>query len=278
MVKNQQDILRRKMALLRQRQELPTPHQIACLFGNSFRSLSTPACCDWATLGLIFAAPRFLANTPACHPIGVPCDTVIRLGGGRAPYLARAAFAMHLAAPSFLSDRPAHLPVSISISTVVRVSGSNRCDRCHRHRSNWHHRLRNHYGWWCCGWATQVMNLAAPRLLACTPLADSIDCTVVGITSWYGACWTWKWPWNRSWRRSWRGCGWRRRWWWCRRCRWCCRRERRCCTSHSGGHATILHFLIRPQKFPVGHPLATIKEQGRGEQPRKQPPKQQQQK
>merc|ERR1719230_303636 len=180
MVKNQQDILRRKMALLRQRQELPTPHQVACLFGNSFRSLSTPACFWWATLALIFAAPSFLANTPACHPIGVPRNTIIRLGGGRAPYLARATFAVHLAAPSFLSDRPSHLPVSISISTVVRVS---RSDRCYWHRSNWHHGwLWNHNGWRSCGWAAQVMNSATPRLLACTPLADGINCTVVGIT------------------------------------------------------------------------------------------------
>jgi len=206
------------------------------LISMEYVQLSTSSSCWRAALALIFAAPRLLADTPPCHPISVSCNTVVGLRCCRTSNLARASFTMNFAAPRLLSHRPTHLPICVSIRTIVRVCGPG-----WGHRSNWHnwHWLRNNH-WWCSGWATLVVNLAAPSLLASTPLLHGIHCAIVRIACWHRTCGTW--PGHRPRLRPW-WCWWRC-WRWCRWCSWCCGRECRCCTAHTCRHAAVLHLFI----------------------------------
>jgi len=176
----------------------------------------TPSSCRRAALALILATICLLANTPSCHPIGISCNTIVRLGCGRAANLARTALAMHFAAPRFLSNRPAHLPIGVSISTVVWVCRPDWGDRLHWHHWKW---LR-HHNWHL--WTSQMVDIAAPSLLASTPLRHSIHCTIVGITGRHRPCWAWPWHWPWHWPR---------RWW----CRWRCGRRCGCRRREGGG-------------------------------------------
>jgi len=157
------------MTLLRQHEALITPITMHLSVWSKMRS-SAPTSCRRATLALIFATPRLFPNTPSCHPIRVSGNAIIRLRCGCATNLTRAALAMDFAAPRFLANRPTHLPIGKAISAIVRVCRPGWCNRSNR--NHWHHRRRlgNHDRRWSCWWASLVVHLAAPSLLASTPL------------------------------------------------------------------------------------------------------------
>jgi len=207
------------MAPLRRREVIYWPLS-RCYLSTLYKSCSgTPSSCRWAALALILATPRFLADAPSSHPIGIPRNAVVRLG-----YLTGASLAMSFATPHLFSHRPTLLPIGVSIGTIVRVCRPDWCNRSDWHHwcnwSNWHHwcnRSDWHY-WWRLGnhhlWATQMVDLAAPSFFACAPLRHGIHCAIIGVSSRHRACWAWNRPWD-----------WPGRW------RWCCGR---CCGCSLG--------------------------------------------
>jgi len=156
---------------------------------------SAPACCWWATLAAVLAAPILLGEGPSCLPICESSVAVIWQRGGCASACSRATFTVHLATPCLLCNRPSCLPVGESIGAIVWISRRWRGyhDRWLHDRWPDNHRWRNNRWrnnrWRSSGRATDVMDPAAPRLLITSPRRDSPNCAIVGIALWPWGGW-----------------------------------------------------------------------------------------
>jgi len=121
-----------------------------------------------AAFARILAAPRLFGNGPSRHPVCEACVAIVwrRRGSDRraaAPPI-DAALPVHPATPLFLLRRPACLPVRETICAVVRVCGARR--RCWRRDR---------------GGTSEVVDLAAPRLLKWRPGVLRVDGAIVRI-------------------------------------------------------------------------------------------------
>jgi len=140
--------LRRKMA---PRPALTTAHRS--------RS-STSASCRGAALPFVRAAPGLLGHRPSRHPISKTCVAIVGIRRGHASTsLIWAAFAMNPATPLLLWNRPAGLPIRKPILTIVGIRWSGRLGRL----------------------PTDVVDPAAPLLLALVPTKILTNCTIVWI-------------------------------------------------------------------------------------------------
>lgn len=120
-----------------------------------------------AAFARILAAPRLFGNGPSRHPVCEACVAIVwrRRGSGRtATPPIDATLPVHPATPLFLLRRPACLPVRETICAVVRVCGGRRC---------WRH--------WDRRGASEVVDLAAPRLLKWRPGVLRVDGAIVRI-------------------------------------------------------------------------------------------------
>merc|ERR1712194_493657 len=158
---------------------------------ETFRSgclLQTTASWLRAALGLVPATPCLLRHRPAVLPI--PEAGVAIIGWLRRPATApaRATLAMMTTTPGLLGYTPTCLPIGETILTTVRIWNWRRQGR----------RVRR---------AAQVMNSAAPGLLACAPLPLGVHGAIPWINwSWGRTGRTWCGHWHTRTRRGHRRC------------------------------------------------------------------------
>jgi len=183
---------------------------------------------------------------------------------------------MNPAAPLLLRHAPASLPICKAISTIVWVRRTRWC--C------WHHWWQDwHWHWWHdrlwrrrSGWASAVMDSAAPLFLVSCPSVFCIHSAIEWV-HWPRRCWTCRWLcgwWCRRWRGRW--CG-RRCWWKSHRWFWQSRGWPRDGTAPAHGAAAEILLCLGPCCFPHRESgIAVIWERG-GPQSRQQPGQQRQQ-
>jgi len=263
----------------------PTEHQKMarkCQRSNlvpsaSRSSSSTPSCCWRATLPGIVATPIFLGYRPPGHPICESRITVIWRGGGSyrgtpTCLLTRASLSVNPAAPLLFRHAPASLPICESISTIVWVRWTRwRC--WHHWWHDWLHWWQDRSKWRRCGWASAVVDSAAPRFLVCCPRIFVTHGAIERVhgTNRHRMCWwqraRWCGRWCRRWRGRWRG-RWRERWrrplrgersgWNCHRgLRQSCGGTSRGATPAHGAAAELL-LCLGPCCFPHQETIITI--------------------
>jgi len=247
----------------------PTEHQKMarkCQRSNlvpsaSRSSSSTPSCCWRATLPGIVATPIFLGYRPPSHPICESRITVIRRGGGPCRgtpscLLTRASLSVNPAAPLLFRHAPASLPICESISTIVWVRWTRwRC--WHHWWHDWLHWWQDRSKWRRCGWASAVVDSAAPLFLVSCPCVFCIHCAIEWV-NWTRRYWTSSW-WcgrrRRGWCGRWRGewSGWNRHRWLWQSCR-----GPRCGASPAHSAAAEILLCLGPCCFPHRESSITI--------------------